>query len=233
MTFVNPEPLAPFADVIAAGEGEVLVPALVTRIAAADRPRRACCERLAARARLLRAVALRRAVRAPTARSTRFEPRRRRRAPPCRCARPRCQPTDAVDPPATTHLHARHRVRLAPARRGRARVREPVPLLLGRLQLPARARVPGRPHPGDRRRPRGRTRTGSASCRSRSAITRRSSGILARLRRDGLLDQPRVAASRRPDRADRAPAARRAASDRSRSRPRPAPIACAASSTRR
>lgn len=28
VTFVNPEPLAPFADVIAAGEGEVLVPAL-------------------------------------------------------------------------------------------------------------------------------------------------------------------------------------------------------------
>ena len=28
MTFVNPEPLAPFADVVAAGEGEVLVPAL-------------------------------------------------------------------------------------------------------------------------------------------------------------------------------------------------------------
>ena len=29
VTFVNPEPLAPFADVIAAGEGEVLVPGLV------------------------------------------------------------------------------------------------------------------------------------------------------------------------------------------------------------
>jgi radical SAM superfamily enzyme YgiQ (UPF0313 family) len=29
VTFVNPEPLAPFADVIAAGEGELLVPALV------------------------------------------------------------------------------------------------------------------------------------------------------------------------------------------------------------
>src|SRR5689334_10735946 len=28
VTFVNPEPLAPFADVIAAGEGETLVPAL-------------------------------------------------------------------------------------------------------------------------------------------------------------------------------------------------------------
>jgi radical SAM superfamily enzyme YgiQ (UPF0313 family) len=34
VTFVNPEPLAPFADVIAAGEGEVLVPAL-TRAASA------------------------------------------------------------------------------------------------------------------------------------------------------------------------------------------------------
>src|SRR6185295_6302302 len=27
VTFVNPEPLAPFADVIAAGEGETLIPA--------------------------------------------------------------------------------------------------------------------------------------------------------------------------------------------------------------
>ena len=38
VTFVNPEPLAPFADVIAAGEGEVLVPSLMAAIhAAADR----------------------------------------------------------------------------------------------------------------------------------------------------------------------------------------------------
>ena len=29
VTFVNPEPLAPFADVIAAGEAELLVPGLV------------------------------------------------------------------------------------------------------------------------------------------------------------------------------------------------------------
>src|SRR5262245_19982192 len=35
VTFVNPEPLAPFADVIAAGEGEQLVPALTTAIASA------------------------------------------------------------------------------------------------------------------------------------------------------------------------------------------------------
>src|SRR3954451_8784650 len=32
VTFVNPEPLALFADVIAAGEGEVLIPALVSTI---------------------------------------------------------------------------------------------------------------------------------------------------------------------------------------------------------
>lgn len=32
VTFVNPEPLAPFADVIAAGEGEVLIPALTAAI---------------------------------------------------------------------------------------------------------------------------------------------------------------------------------------------------------
>jgi radical SAM superfamily enzyme YgiQ (UPF0313 family) len=39
VTFVNPEPLAPFADVIAAGEGEVLIPPLMASIrAASDRP---------------------------------------------------------------------------------------------------------------------------------------------------------------------------------------------------
>ena len=38
VTFVNPEPLAPFADVIAAGEGEVLIPSLMAAIRqAADR----------------------------------------------------------------------------------------------------------------------------------------------------------------------------------------------------
>src|SRR3954470_2323006 len=36
VTFVNPEPLAPFADVIAAGEGEVLVPGLERAFAAAS-----------------------------------------------------------------------------------------------------------------------------------------------------------------------------------------------------
>src|SRR5215210_5173315 len=36
VTFVNPEPLALFADVIAAGEGEVLIPSLMTAIGEAD-----------------------------------------------------------------------------------------------------------------------------------------------------------------------------------------------------
>jgi radical SAM superfamily enzyme YgiQ (UPF0313 family) len=36
VTFVNPEPLASFADVIAAGEGELLVPSLVTAIRECD-----------------------------------------------------------------------------------------------------------------------------------------------------------------------------------------------------
>ena len=40
VTFVNPEPLALFADVIAAGEGEVLVPALRARVRRGERPRR-------------------------------------------------------------------------------------------------------------------------------------------------------------------------------------------------
>src|ERR1700751_690338 len=49
VTFVNPEPLAPFAEVIAAGEGEVLVPALDRSFAAAtdrsDLLRRLAAER--------------------------------------------------------------------------------------------------------------------------------------------------------------------------------------------
>jgi radical SAM superfamily enzyme YgiQ (UPF0313 family) len=36
VTFVNPEPLAPFADVIAAGEGEVLIPSLLRAFTAAS-----------------------------------------------------------------------------------------------------------------------------------------------------------------------------------------------------
>jgi len=49
VTFVNPEPLAPFADLIAAGEAEVLVPALVEAIAAeGTRDRHGLLRRLSA-----------------------------------------------------------------------------------------------------------------------------------------------------------------------------------------
>ena len=65
--------------------------------------------------------------------------------------------------------------------------------------LPVRA-VPGRSHPGARARRARRTPAASAWSRSRCAITRRSSASSRGLHRDGLLDQPGVAAPRRPDR---------------------------------
>src|SRR6266545_4387876 len=55
VTFVNPEPLAPFADVIAAGEGEVLIPGLRRAVAAATN-----------RANLLRHLALERGFYVPS-----------------------------------------------------------------------------------------------------------------------------------------------------------------------
>jgi radical SAM superfamily enzyme YgiQ (UPF0313 family) len=55
VTFVNPEPLAPFADVIAAGEGEVLIPGLRRSFAAATD-----------RADLLRRLALERGFYVPS-----------------------------------------------------------------------------------------------------------------------------------------------------------------------
>src|SRR6058998_3528501 len=55
VTFVNPEPLAPFADVIAAGEGEVLIPGLRRAVAAATN-----------RADLLRHLALERGFYVPS-----------------------------------------------------------------------------------------------------------------------------------------------------------------------
>ena len=48
VTFVNPEPLAPFADVIAAGDGELLVPSIVEAVAdAGTRNREQFLERIA------------------------------------------------------------------------------------------------------------------------------------------------------------------------------------------
>ena len=66
VTFVNPEPLAPFADVIAAGEGEVLVPGVRARVppAADTDASRDLLRRLARETRLLHSsVILRAAIR--------------------------------------------------------------------------------------------------------------------------------------------------------------------------
>ena len=62
VTFVNPEPLALFADVIAAGEGEMLIPALVATHPGGRVARRALHAARAA-PRLLHPVVLRRPLR--------------------------------------------------------------------------------------------------------------------------------------------------------------------------
>ncbi|MCX6552057.1 MAG: radical SAM protein, partial [Acidobacteria bacterium] len=99
VTFVNPEPLAPFADVVAAGEGEVLVPALVRHIREAG-----------SRDELLVALAGDRGFYVPSLYDVRyaadntieaFEPRPGSGAPvPVRKAA--LPTTEASDPPATS-----------------------------------------------------------------------------------------------------------------------------------
>ncbi len=99
VTFVNPEPLAPFADVIAAGEGEVLVPALVEAFGAAD-----------SRPELLRQLATKRGYYipsfydvdyAPNGSMTRLVPKPGTGAPP-RVRKAALKTTETVDPPSTT-----------------------------------------------------------------------------------------------------------------------------------
>jgi radical SAM superfamily enzyme YgiQ (UPF0313 family) len=99
VTFVNPEPLAPFADVIAAGEGEVLIPALLKAFKeASDRDD------------LLRRLVAERGYYVPAfydvhyARDgsiAAFVPREGTGAPPT-VKKAALKTTDAVDPPATT-----------------------------------------------------------------------------------------------------------------------------------
>lgn len=99
VTFVNPEPLAPFADVIAAGEGEVLIPALVDALRGAT-----------SRHDLLDRLTLERGFYVPSRIDVQygpdgtigaFVPRDGRDIPlPIRKAALRT--TDAVDPPATS-----------------------------------------------------------------------------------------------------------------------------------
>jgi radical SAM superfamily enzyme YgiQ (UPF0313 family) len=99
VTFVNPEPLAVFADVIAAGEGEVLVPALLDAVNAST-----------SRPQLLRELAGRRGFYIPSfydveyaadGSITRYVPTPGSGAPAV-VKKAALKTTDAVDPPATT-----------------------------------------------------------------------------------------------------------------------------------
>jgi radical SAM superfamily enzyme YgiQ (UPF0313 family) len=99
VTFVNPEPLALFADVIAAGEGEALVPALVAGVSAAS-----------SRADLLRTLAASRGFYVPSfydpeyasdGSLARLVARDGTGAPPV-VRKAAVRTTDALDPPATS-----------------------------------------------------------------------------------------------------------------------------------
>src|SRR6266850_1641425 len=99
VTFVNPEPLAPFADVIAAGEGEALIPSLLTAFkGASDRDD------------LLRLLALERGFYVPSFYDVThrldgtieaFVPKADTGAP-ATVKKAALKTTEAVDPPATT-----------------------------------------------------------------------------------------------------------------------------------
>jgi radical SAM superfamily enzyme YgiQ (UPF0313 family) len=101
VTFVNPEPLAPFADVIAAGEAELLVPAIVEAFAEDDSRDRG---------RLLAGLATRRGIYVPSlyepqyagpGRINAIVPRPGSGAPPV--VRKAAVPaTDRLDPPSTS-----------------------------------------------------------------------------------------------------------------------------------
>ena len=99
VTFVNPEPLAPFADVIAAGEGEALIPSLLTAFKGAS-DRDDLLRRLAAD-RGFYIPAFYDVNHGPGGSIESFVPRPETGAPPV-VKKAALKTTDAVDPPATT-----------------------------------------------------------------------------------------------------------------------------------
>jgi len=99
VTFVNPEPLAPFADVIAAGEGEALIPSLLTAFKGAS-DRDDLLRRLAAD-RGFYIPAFYDVSHGPGGSIEAFVPRPETGAPPV-VKKAALKTTDAVDPPATT-----------------------------------------------------------------------------------------------------------------------------------
>ncbi len=114
VTFVNPEPLALFADVIAAGEGEVLVPALADALESVARSPREGVTRPkngdARRQEALRALAPQRGFYVPSfydvkymedGRIEAFVPKDGTGAPPI-VRKAAVKTTEALDPPSTT-----------------------------------------------------------------------------------------------------------------------------------
>ena len=102
VTFVNPEPLAPFADVIAAGEGEVLVPGFERAFAAAS-----------GRAEMLRLLARERGFYIPSFYEPQYDGNGRltgyatnaagtAAGAPVPVRKAAVKTTDALDPPATS-----------------------------------------------------------------------------------------------------------------------------------
>ena len=98
VTFVNPEPLAMFADVIAAGEGEALVPALVAAMATSSRSEQ--LKRLA-QARGYYIPSFYDVEYAADGTIVKYVPREGTGAPPI-VRKAALKTTEAVDPPSTT-----------------------------------------------------------------------------------------------------------------------------------
>ena len=101
VTFVNPEPLAPFADVVAAGEAELLVPSIVDAFAeTGGRDRPALLERLAAETGCYVPSLYEVAYDGP-GRVAAIAPRPGTNAPPV-VRKAAVKATDRLDPPATS-----------------------------------------------------------------------------------------------------------------------------------
>ena len=147
----NPEPLAPFVDLVCVGEGEVLAPALVAGLCGRRRPQRRSSHD--SRGSLASYVPSLVDVRYdPAGRIERLLPRRPART----CASPSrkrsLRATELADPPSTTVFSPDTEFGsrlLIEAVRGCA---EPVSVLLGGLQLPARAPLRRSRHPPPGRR---------------------------------------------------------------------------------
>ena len=148
VTFVNPEPLALFADAIAAGEGEALVPSLLRAFQAASD-----------RSDLLRRLAGERGFYIPSFYDVNygsdgtiagFVPREGTGAPPV-VRKAALRTTEAVDPPATSIFTPETEFGSQISRGGGPGMRQSVSLLLGRVQLPAGARISHGAHPRPRR----------------------------------------------------------------------------------